>query len=105
MPSIGTVIGKIKCRVTGNVFPLYRYLELKSGMKLYQVTPEDCEEKADYILWSYILWDENITLASSLGDYSCMAKTVVVSKELQGVKLPPNFMFLSLDTTDDYIPS
>lgn len=100
MPSIGTVIGKIKCRVTGKVFPLYRYLELKSGMKLYQVTPEDCEEKADYILWS-----KNITLASSLGDYSCMAKTIVVSKELQGVTLPPNFDFVSLDTTDDYIPS
>lgn len=100
MPSIGTVIGKIRCRVTGKVFPLYRYLELKSGMKLYQVTPEDCEEKADYVLWG-----ENITLCSSLGDYSCMAKTVVVSKELQGVTLPPNFGFVTLDTTDNYIPS
>lgn len=100
MPSIGTVIGKIKCRVTGKVFPLYRYIELKSGLKLYQITAEDCEETADYILWG-----QNVSMCSSLADYSCIAKTVVVSKELQGVTLPPNFMFLSLDTTDDYIPS
>ena len=100
MPSIGTIIGKIKCRVTGKVFPLYRYLELKSGSKLYQVTTEDCEEKADYILWGI-----NVSMCSGLLDYSCMAKTIVVSKELQGVTLPPNFEFITLDMTDDYIPS
>ena len=108
MPSIGTVIGKIRCRVTGQLFPLYRYLELKSGLKLYQVTAEDCEEKADYIVWGFRKADwttESISLCSSLGDYSCMAKTVVVSKELQGVTLPPNFDFVTLDTTDNYIPS
>lgn len=100
MPSIGTVIGKIKCRVTGKVFPLYRYLELKSGMKLYQVTPEDCEERAEYIGYGTYT-----TLQQKLPDMASMAKTVVVSKELQGVALPPNFDFVTLDTTDDYIPS
>lgn len=100
MPSIGTVIGKIKCRVTGKVFPLYRYIELRTGLKLYQITAEDCEETADYIMFGTI-----VSLCSGLKDMSCMAKTIVVSKELQGITLPPNFDFVSLDTTDDYIPS
>lgn len=97
MPSVGTIIGKIKCRVTGKVFPLYRYLELKSGMKLYQVTPEDCEERAEYIGYG--------TYKQKLPDMANIAKTIVVSRNLEKVTLPPNFDFVSLDTTDDYIPS
>lgn len=90
MPSVGTVIGRIKCRVTGKIFPLYKYIQLKSGIRMYQITPENCQEEADYIVWGlYIALHQNVE------NLDADAFALVRSKDLlSSIEFPPNFILL-----------
>ena len=63
-------------------------MELKSGLKLYQVAPENSEGNANYIVWG-----QHISL-SHISDMSSMARTIVLSFDVRVITLPPNFMLL-----------
>jgi hypothetical protein len=96
MPNGETIIGKMKCRITGKVFPIYKYIQLKSGLRMYQVTPEDCEEKADYIAWGTV-----ISLCQKVENKDAVAFGIAKSSDLlSNVEFPPNLMLLPLGEAD-----
>jgi hypothetical protein len=86
----------MKCRITGKVFPLYKYIQLNSGLRMYQITPEDCKGKADYIAWGIV-----ISLFQKVENKDAVAFGIAKSSDLlSSVEFPPNLMLLPSEETD-----